>query len=993
MPLDNIRPPVGEPRAGANLVDPHGRTERDGVGPYTDPPAGDNPIGQRPASVDGPAAALRKRRVLDGLFPEDDGDDEVREPLKIGPYIVLEHVEHGGLIGRGGMGLVYAVWHEGTGRQCVAKLIRGAVSPAAVERAQREARLLAKFRHPNIVSVFDSGVTTDQEFFIIMEYVSGVTLDKWQREPRTWREVVEVYHLAGCGLAEAHRAGVLHRDFKPGNVMVSPPESRGGRCQVRVLDFGLAALRVRALPSEAVPADAEQATVHVLEQAAARDFLPHTLRGARLGTPGYIPPEQLEVARQTRLPVDVDERADQFSFCVSLYEALFGFLPFGPLALRTRDSASAAEALAAYEQRVLRGQFDTPPGLDGALTRLFERVLRRGLARAPGDRFSSMDRLLVALERELQRGERITRRLLGAGGVVLAGLVGAVLPSVFTAPADRCLDAGAALTEAWDGERDAAALRRAVPDDAVRDQVARRFDTFKAAWIERRMQVCEAAVRLGEAADLQGAEECLDDHLWVFRGTVQELLASDSSQRLDLHELADAVRLDACLAVNPAAAPALSSPEAAAQAGEIRRQLAESEANLLLGDYVRSSEIAADALRSAEALGDGPLLARALNQVARPQTYSLDRGEVPALLERAAALGERHRMDDLLVEIYLRQFRMAAFASMPSDATAQAYETLLQAAQARLGETGGSRVADAWQYRARLETSHGRLAMAEEQLHALDAVWATRTPSERARAHEEWGEIANRRGDADAARRHLRIGLRLRALELGESHPRMLSPVVNLAQMATKLGQYDEAADLLRRAALLTEQVACDPVDLTHFYAVSSFLAMNTGQMTEGSRLAAQGLALINRLALGDATRLRELELIDMSLVYAFVAGDEARVVDLAGRLLAQRKLTRTPFGPEMDYYLSRGGIAASELGRHDLAVALLAGIIPGASFRRHDVVDHYVSTARSLLAVGQPSAALAAAEDVLRLPAADIKTTALDEAKKLRREARVRLK
>jgi hypothetical protein len=218
-------PPLVEEGENAYPIDPHGLTEPYGADPGTAPRAESNPLGARPVSVPGVLGEKFKRELLKDLFPEEEAEREAEQgPLTIGRYLIRHNVGTGGLIGKGGMGMVFALEDkEGLERYCVAKLIRGAAHPDAVARAQREARVLAKFRHPNIVSVFDSGTTDAGEFFIVMEYVPGETLAEWHRGARPWREVAEVYLQAGRGLAEAHRQGVIHRDFKPSNVMLVDP--------------------------------------------------------------------------------------------------------------------------------------------------------------------------------------------------------------------------------------------------------------------------------------------------------------------------------------------------------------------------------------------------------------------------------------------------------------------------------------------------------------------------------------------------------------------------------------------------------------------------------------------------------------------------------------------------------------------------------------------------------------------------------------------------
>src|SRR5262249_4590141 len=142
-----------------------------------------------------------------------------------------------GLVGRGGRGEVYAAYDPDLDRKIAVKLLRARGGAATLDgrtRLLREAQAIARLSHPNVVVVYDVGTFQDS-VFIAMEFVEGHTLGDWlQAKTRSWREVLDVYLAAGRGLAAAHAAGLVHRDFKPENVMIT----RAG--QVRVMDFGLA---------------------------------------------------------------------------------------------------------------------------------------------------------------------------------------------------------------------------------------------------------------------------------------------------------------------------------------------------------------------------------------------------------------------------------------------------------------------------------------------------------------------------------------------------------------------------------------------------------------------------------------------------------------------------------------------------------------------------------------------------------------------------------
>src|SRR5262245_37690244 len=207
------------------------------------------------------------------------------------------------------MGVVYAAYDPELDRRVALKLLHAGGSVEARKRLLREAQAMARLAHPNVIAVHDVGTWGD-EVFVAMEFVEGPTLaERVRDEEPGWREVLDLYLQAGEGLAAAHVAGIVHRDFKPQNALVG----RDGR--VRVLDFGLAR-GTGALP----PREAEEGP----DSGAAPGLLvtPLTRSGSRMGTPAYMSPEQFE-----GLPAD--ELSDQFSFCVALYEALYGERPFG----------------------------------------------------------------------------------------------------------------------------------------------------------------------------------------------------------------------------------------------------------------------------------------------------------------------------------------------------------------------------------------------------------------------------------------------------------------------------------------------------------------------------------------------------------------------------------------------------------------------------------------------------------------------------------------
>jgi tRNA A-37 threonylcarbamoyl transferase component Bud32 len=402
-------------------------------------------------------------------------------------------------IGRGAMGTVYAAYDRQLDRKVAIKLLHAhaLVDPDARAQLLREARALGKISHPHVVPVHEVG-EVGERLYVVMEHVQGRTLRAWMRErTRPWREVVEVFVQAGMGLSAAHAAGVVHRDFKPENVLI------GDDARVRVVDFGLARAASRAQPQTApMPGNARStATCH--EQS--------TGTGTVAGTPAYMAPEQWRGAA-------LDGRTDQYGFCVALYEALHGERPF---------VAATTEAL---RELVLAGRMQPPPKRARVPARL-RRVLLRGLSRAPEERWPSMDALLEALLRlsAPRRGWWLALGLgLGAVGVVVGQSLGA---------SERCEGARSQLEGIWDEPREAA-VKAAILDTALPyaadtwERVDGLLDAYADAWATKHTEVCEAtSVRREQSSEVMDLRmACLRSRRIALREAVSVLAEASASQ-------------------------------------------------------------------------------------------------------------------------------------------------------------------------------------------------------------------------------------------------------------------------------------------------------------------------------------------------------------------------------------------------------------------------------------------------------------------------------
>lgn len=272
---------------------------------------------------------------------------------------VLDHK-----LGSGAMGVVWSAHDPKLGRLVALKLLHRH-DPALMDRLVREARSMAQVNHANVVGVYDVG-SAEGESFIAMELVKGQSLRAWQTEGRrTLPEIISAYIAAGRGLAAAHSAGIIHRDFKADNVLVGHDGS------VKVTDFGLAAAKA-----------SDSGMKHPIAD------LNLTTEGSVLGTPAYMAPEQFA-------GLNVDPRTDQFNFCATLYEALHGERPF------------EGKVFAELSTNVIAGRIKPEPAGTSVSSGL-RAILVRGLSTKPGDRFPTMDHLLTELGRDRARPWRRT---------------------------------------------------------------------------------------------------------------------------------------------------------------------------------------------------------------------------------------------------------------------------------------------------------------------------------------------------------------------------------------------------------------------------------------------------------------------------------------------------------------------------------------------------------------------------------------------------------
>ncbi|MEM6989342.1 MAG: serine/threonine-protein kinase [Myxococcota bacterium] len=419
--------------------------------------------------------------------PDVDSSTAIEPGSTLGRYVVLSRV------GAGAVGVVLSAFDPELDRKVALKLLlpHRAVNARTRVRLQREAQALAKLSHPNVVAVHDVGVHAGQ-VFLAMEFVAGETLRAWASakngERRPWQDVVRVYGEAAQGLAAAHDQGIVHRDFKPDNAMIGPD----GR--VRVMDFGLA----RGGDESSEP---ELEAVGLDSRTSGEARLTRT--GAIMGTPAYMAPEQFAGAAVTG-------RSDQFSLCVALFEALCGARPFPG---RGVAEVSASVSRAEIDER--RWARDVPMWL--------RRVVRRGLARDPEDRYATMAELRLALT--AGEGRRRRRRIAIVGGslVLAAGALLGYQALERGREVAACAALGATIEEEWNDEKrqatsDSLAASEASFAKALATRVPDWLDEYATSWRTEREATC-----LTTRDDDSLAPQLQANVDWCFEGLRAEL--------------------------------------------------------------------------------------------------------------------------------------------------------------------------------------------------------------------------------------------------------------------------------------------------------------------------------------------------------------------------------------------------------------------------------------------------------------------------------------
>ncbi len=716
-------------------------------------------------------------------------------------YVILHEV------GAGGMGVVYAAFDPQLNRKVALKILiprlaqqqRGA--DQAATRLMREAQAIARLSHPNVVNVYDVG-RHDDAVFVAMEFIEGRTLTRWlEQRKRSLAEIREIFGLAGRGLIAAHDAGLVHRDFKPDNVLV------GTDGRVRVLDFGLA----RADPSSPAASshvsplsvDSEEDIVVSDGVPEFRDFgdsdvlsSPLTLDDAVVGTPRYMSPEQHAGA-------GVEPRSDQFSFCVALFQALYGVEPFP--ASRLHDLVRLKQ-----EGRVvdIPAEANIPPWL--------EELVLRGLLARPIDRWPTMAELVEVLENDPVSTRR--RRVAMVGGVVvLAGVMAAAGHQLGSEDSRQCQDGQEHLTGLWNDTRRAtmreAMLATGLPyAEHTSLEVERRLDADLEGWVQTHRETCEATRVTGEQSDelLDLRMQCLHDHLSEVRAVVDVLEVADEvvvqravsivSALPGLEPCADTDRLRAQL-------PGPQDEDTREQVESLRQTLRQVSALEAVRRREEALERAQQVLASAETVGYEPLRIEALLAVGIALEKSSEFVQAEARLREAMWEALRIGHDGVAARAAIQ------LVSVVGDRLARYDEGITWSMQAealldRTGDQGSSRASmhnnlgNVWHRKGDNEKAlvHYEKAIAKREEHTGPG--SPQVALERINL----GNAQLHLGHHDRALATYQSARTVLAQTLGEQHPQVATAEASIGIVYNELGRYQEALAQHRKALPLFEQ-------------------------------------------------------------------------------------------------------------------------------------------------------------------------------------------
>jgi tetratricopeptide (TPR) repeat protein len=791
-------------------------------------------------------------------------DPSSRQGLRLKPGEVIGRYIIRRIVGAGGMGIVYAAYDPKLDRDIALKLLRPEHLSGSEERLDREAKLMARLSHPNVITIYDVGTFANQ-IYVAMELVVGETLgDRLRRSPkRPWRDILTLFLPAGRGLAAAHREGVIHRDFKPDNVLV------GHDGRVRVTDFGLARLThsPESLPPPS-PATPSQETPSASL----------TLTGALLGTPAYMAPEQLRGG-------EADALSDQLGFCIALYEGLHRERPFA--------GDSLAELLRAVEAGARRAQGEA------SVPAWLRRVVARGLSAEPGARWPSMDALLTALERGLA-ARRWQWLALGAALSAPVLAFGATRRPPVVRP---CHGAAALLVGVWDGT-----LRQTVRQAFVATgvsyaedawgRVAGMLDAYGEAWTQQHTEACEATRVRGEQSSelLDLRMHCLEKQRQELKALVGVYAHADAAiVRRAVAAVPLPTNLRVCADTRELLQPTRLPPDPVARTHitRLEQHLAGLRAQHQAGQYHVALAAAKQAAADSGRLGYAPLQAEAELILGDLQQTLGEHGAAESSYYQALWSAEAGHQDRIAAQAWTR----IAYVVGCGQERVPESQRLLQHAEAALRRLGDDPIE-----RAALDSTAGSMAFAQGRYHeAQQRLESSLKLLQGALGRDslEVSEVLHRLalvceplGEWAEALTYERQALAILERRFGSAHPATADSQRRLAQHLFYNEYYEEGL-LLAQTALATYQRS-RPVDEDHVATALLGVAEILNEMGRGRQalpLTTQALAI--RSARRDAGHTDVAEARSRHSIALLQVGqiDQALVEGLQARDILQKTL------------------------------------------------------------------------------------------------------
>ncbi len=810
----------------------------------------------------------------------------------IGRYVL------GRKLGAGGMGTVYAAFDSELERTVAIKTLRLSTPAAQAEELLHEARAMARVRSDHVVDVYEV-LRKDSDLFLIMEMVEGTSLSRWLKERRPgWRDALELLLQAGRGLADAHACGVVHRDFKPLNVLVRDPDAL--HPAALVTDFGLSTLSN----------DPE----HTLDDlATSTGGQPRDHASTIRGTPRYMAPELIARAA-------VGPPADQFAFCVSVYQALWRKHPFG---VRTIDGLRRA---------FQRGPALAPPKR-GPNAHVWP-ALRRGLSRDPGDRWPTMNALCDALEASMRPSRRHVAAVAGATfGCTLAAVA-------FAGERTRpCHDVAAPMQTRWDADARAQVLSSVDVTTPLGSEAGESFvealDAYAAEWSERRIGVCESADELSEPIRV-AQQQCLQQALAATDATIRTVVSGRAGAEKLADIAAELPSLERC-DVEAVATQPVGDPAVALQIEDL---LWTARSLRTAGALVDALTAARSAVEFAHAHGHEDAEARGL--LLRGLLESPLEGTEPARASLLQALLLFRGLDDdaaiVRVEARLSVLSSGVEQTAWSEAAVKdAANTTDVEARALAFDSAGLAAYEAGD----TTTAERHFTRALEEL--ADGPLATR-----ARILRHLGHVNEERGEVDAATTRFEQAIGLHTEHYGPHHPRVVLDVLSLVDLLIYESRLAEASTRLEGVLEISRRNAHPPRVLADVLVTSGDLETRLGDLERAEALLSEAVELgeehpeIKRRIHSDA-------LLMLSQVHQLQKDPDS------SRALRERaiEVLRDDRGPDDPLTASAEvalGWTLRELDRYDEAEALASHALE--VFEQHDSYTRMLPWTHDLLGV-----------------------------------------